>query len=136
MSEFKTYKFYTAKKQRIAAYMFAPVGDNFHVLLVFCSHKDNFNKKMADWVFSQFTAGHTATITDEVTGVTYHPKLETIPVISGKSKKSFVDWMDANFYRKIYKILRYDQPVLFRAGEKVIKMGKPISRPYKLSELL
>lgn len=140
MNELKTYKFYTAKKQRIAAYAFMPVGENphIHVLLVFCSPKDHFDKKTADWVYSAFLKGEAETVTDEVTGIVYHPKLELIPVLDGKPKKTFLEYMKKNYYKKVTTKIRMDQVYLMKtmgadSRFDAIPVGKPTYTSMKLS---
>ncbi len=134
MNIYKTYKFYTERKQRIAAYAFTPIGEqggnpHIHVLLVFCSHKDHFEKKLADWVFEQFLKGEKEVVEDEITGVIYHPKLKLIPIIEGKSKKSFLYWMKSNYYRKVVTYLRMEQACLAKDSNLI-----PIDRPRAINQ--
>lgn len=117
-----TYKFYTKDNQRIAA--FCRELDSFgnrEVLLLFCSQKDNFSKKVAkqfyqDWLFNRLLVGPGDGSFISTDGRIWHPETLTVRIESDL-RAWFLDYMESNYYRKGTSRQRYTQPILYKAGK-------------------
>lgn len=138
---YKTYKFYTAKKQRIAA--FASRAEQQGILIVtllFCSAKDSFSKELANNIYEALITGKATHVTTakgdyyQFGGFSWHPQVVTVPVLDGKPKKSFLEYMKKNYYRKADYQMVYKQTLLVGQGKTPIAVSKPRGI-YKMSAL-
>lgn len=142
MSIYKTYKFYDENKRRIAAFAREIDGGKMEIFLLFCSPRDNFSRIGARLVYSaimdgQFTIIRTepdcVAYKDELTGITYHPKVFYIGS-SENPRKAFIEVMEANFYRRRIRWVKYEQAFLVKSDNQRIEIGK--ARPiYKMDKI-
>lgn len=138
MNEFKTYSFYTKKKQRVAAFATRIQGENIlHIGIFICSRKDHFSKTISDMVYHNWVvAGYPETVSITNTpGVVYHPIVEKIPIIDNKPKKTFLEWMKANYYKMDYQRFQYTQEILTKPYEKAISYRKPVRTSIKIGDV-
>lgn len=106
-----TFKFYTERDQRIAA--FAEVAnDQLMIVLFICSSKDSFSKKMAKVAFEHWKRSLPHTPVYAV-GHLFHPR-QLVIYFKGDARAEFLNYMELNFYRKGIHVLHYEQPILYK----------------------
>lgn len=145
MSVYKTYKFYTGKNQRIAAFAREQTYGKLEIFLLFCSPKDHFSRREANIVYSNILDGQLVVISlengqmsfrDDETGITYHPEIFSIDP-GEKPKLAFIHFMQQHYFRKADFPCRCTISTLHHktVGGLVIKIevGKPKRRITKIS---
>lgn len=144
MSVYKTYKFYTGKNQRIAAFARERSDKQLEIFLLFCSPKDHFSRREANITYFAILDGQLritpsqsgqSNYSDEVTGITYHPEIVLIP-LGEKPKLDFIHWMQEHYFRKGDYPCPCTISTLYQttAGGTIIKIevGKPKRRITKM----
>jgi len=146
----RTYRFYTSDGRRLAAYAkvydVSAVMQHLHIVLIACSKKDNFSKRIADEAYLKWTPGSWKVTLDFPPkkkhllpqSIIFHPKVVTVILEEGiDSKKQFLDYMTQNYYRIWTYPVKYDRTVLRHYGEPsrpCIPFGKDRKRPLKMSD--
>lgn len=126
-----TYRFYTNRAQRIAA--FGKIVDNKLQIVEFrCSHKDNFSKEIAMILFGLYQQlvreGKNPLkegISLQFKGKLHHAPKEIIfhPLLTAELdlqegvhlKKQFLEFMEANYYRMVTYPVQYERTRLVRS---------------------
>lgn len=132
MTEYATYAFYTERNQRIAAFC-RPFGEGkLEILLLMCSAKDHFHKRVAKDFYSAWKADEVLSVGAGGFQVSYHifhPKVFYIDP-AGDPKKAFLDFMERGYYRKKEIHFReysdFEQFCLYQKGRNgMIPVSKP-----------
>lgn len=97
----RTYKFYDEVGRRLSIFATPTIDDNLNIFALTCSKQDNFCKKFARDVYDGCMTGEFKPDSNLV-----HPYTETIPVLEGKPKSTFIKYCKLNFYRKTYEPLK------------------------------
>lgn len=88
MYNYKTYKFYTKKGERLSIYGIQN-GENIEIITIPCSKNDQFIKKTGDSLFKS--------IKETPGTLTKHD----IKVIKGEDQRDFIRYCNSNFYKEI-----------------------------------